>query len=184
MIQEAFGKADYGTLKWLASATVPEKEAGAPRLGMVHVKIKDGVAIATDGFRMHMAWLNSNLAARLDGLHRIRKFMTRGEIEIEHVEAELRFPDFTAVIPQADGRVLIGVNPKFLADAVANLEDADDKYAVLSFHPTRVDRPFEIFILDKEAKQERYVLIMPKLNKGKDWSEKDLKRPRSSREEA
>jgi hypothetical protein len=139
------GGATHGRLlHWVSRARSPDRE----RFRWVH--FKDGVATATDGFRIHAA--NLNAYHDLDGLYGY-KIRGGGAFESILVEAGRTFPDLSKIAHglKQPPTFEIAFNPKLLADTAAGIKDC------LVLRAWEKKNIVEIL----GAGQEVYALLMP-----------------------
>jgi DNA polymerase III sliding clamp (beta) subunit (PCNA family) len=163
---ETIGKPVNYALRWLLRATA--KEDSRPVLKCVQVDSKDTFAVTADGFRLHFIHLDDEdwdtfMPADLpEGKINVEKpGVNDYKVEVSESEINSPFPDVLEIVPRTEPTFVIGVNPRYLIDALSEMEP--DKPVALAFHaPTS---PFEVFGRLKGGKKyggfKAYSVIMP-----------------------
>jgi hypothetical protein len=141
-------KAEVKLLNWLnkAKCTDPMRDT------LNSIQIKNGTTVAVDGFRMHfiptpdcLKDLDNTAIKQISKLHAD----TLAEFDTQN-----NYPDVDQVLPRGESCFKIGVNPKYLIDALSGF----DGNVILTFYSNV--KPFTVTSLyDKDSLQK--ALIMP-----------------------
>ena len=124
-------------LNWLIKAL--SKDKSRPVLNGVF--IRNGKMTAVDGFRMHEIPTPEMLREYTGKI--LEMGTTKAGAGIPIVEIEGKFPDCEELWPKRDPEFVIGVNPKYLIDALSAPPSDDTPMAILRFwgehSPLQVD---------------------------------------------
>ena len=143
-------------VKWLIKAMT--RDSHRPRLEVVSKK--DDLVMATDGFRLHVA----QAPHCMDDLPDTREGQANylPDVATKHIVWEPwveDFPSLVGILPEGEPMATIGVNPKYLAEALAGFEG--DDHVLLSIHINNSDSDYPIPQLAVQSlkSEAKYALI-------------------------
>ena len=146
-------KEETKLLNWLnkARSTDPMRDT------LSSIQVKNGVTVATDGYRMHFIptpeCLKELNLAKDTAIKQVSKSL-HADTLAEFDTPPQNYPDIDQVMPRGEPCFTIGADAKYLIDALSGFSGK----VVLTFYSTR--EPFTVTSLDdKESIQK--ALIMP-----------------------
>jgi hypothetical protein len=143
-------KAEVKLLNWLNKA----RSNDPMRDTLNSIQVKNGTTVAADGFRMHFIETPECLKGIFKNPTAIKQVTKLHPDTLVEFDETNNYPNVDQVLPRGDSCFRIGVNPKYLIDALSGF----DGYVILTFYgPTR---PFMVTSLDDKDSEQK-ALIMP-----------------------
>jgi hypothetical protein len=146
-------KAEVKLLNWLnkAKCTDPMRDT------LNSIQVKNGTTVAVDGYRMHFIPTPECLKGIFKNptaIKQVNKSLHADTLaEFDDTLAN-NYPDIDQVLPRGESCFRIGVNPKFLIDALSGF----DGHVILTFYADV--KPFTVTSLDDKDSLQK-ALIMP-----------------------
>jgi len=141
-------KAESLVIRWVQGAATKDKT----RPMLTGINVADGSIVACDGFRLHAA--KKPECWDVEGT--VKGKVPSGDFVADLETIECKYPDFHQVMPTGEVVFSIGVNAKYLKEALAGMDPAQP--TILRFFTA--SGAFEIFGKDKKE-NDLYALVMP-----------------------
>jgi hypothetical protein len=145
-------KEETKLLNWLnkARSTDPMRDT------LSSIQVKNGVTVAVDGMRMHFIptpdCIKELNLAKDTAIKQVTKSL-HADTLAEFDTPPQNYPDIDQVMPRGESKFRIGVNPKFLIDALSGF----DGNVILTFYGPTL--PFTVTSLDdKESIQKALIM--------------------------